>query len=133
MVEHVWTVLCEKVLEDPDTRVISLVDILERLIIDPEGGMEQQIEKAREAGKKGVFVNVQMQVVSWWIRSDHEKEEISHARIAFVSPLGERVMVQDVQIHWEKEISGQRIFVKLDKLPIARLGLYWFKIGRAHV
>lgn len=31
MAEHLWTVLCNKTLVDPDSKVISLIDVAESL------------------------------------------------------------------------------------------------------
>lgn len=126
MAEHLWTVLCGKMLVDSDTGVISLVDVIENLTVE---GLEQKIKEGIDQGKKGAFVNEPMKLVSWWFRTD-VREEVLQARVIFLNPAGEALMEQSFGMPWEKEqpSASIRAIVNLDRFPANMLGLYWFSI-----
>jgi hypothetical protein len=125
MAEHLWTVLCGKSLEDPDTSVISLIDVVENLTVE---GLEQKIAEGLSQGKKGAFVNAPMKLASWWFRSD-DMEEVLRARFVFLNPAGETLNAQTVEMPWGgAEGTTIRLFVKIERFPVNRLGLYWFAV-----
>lgn len=124
MAEHLWTVLCSKTLVDPDTEVISLIDVVESLTVE---GLELKIAEGLSQGKKGAFVNAPMKLVSWWFRSD-VREETLQARFALLNPVGETLHVQPVEMPWGDKGTTIRLFVNLERFPANMLGLYWFAV-----
>jgi hypothetical protein len=122
MAEHIWTVLCERHLIDPDSKVISLIDVSESVRVD---GLEQQIEDALRLGKRGALVNAPTQLVSWWFRSDSNEESLQ-VRFVLVSPDGKRLFEQPMNALWGEDRTFLRVFFKFDKLPVSMPGLYWF-------
>jgi hypothetical protein len=122
--DHIWTVLCNKMLVDPESQVISLVDVTESLEVE---GLEQQIEEALHSGKKGALVNAVTRLVSWWFRSD-TNEETLQARVVLLSPSGESLMVQPVNAPWGQDKLFLRITINLNKLPVSMPGLFWFVV-----
>jgi hypothetical protein len=130
MAEHVWTVLCQSSLIEPETKVISLFQVVEKLTLRPFSGgesVEVELERAHNEGKKGIYFPVQMRLVSWWVRTDPSREESIGPRIALQSPEGERLLEQVVPLDLEKYTS-QRLTLHLDKLQITQLGRYWFLV-----
>lgn len=125
MAEHLWTVLCGKTLEDPDSNVLSLIDVVENLTVE---GLEEKIAEGLRQGKKGAFVNAPMKLASWWFRSD-ATEEALRARFVFLNPAGEPLNVQTVEMPWAgAEATTIRLFVKIERFPANMLGLYWFAV-----
>lgn len=132
MAEHVWTVLCQSILMEPETKVISLAHITEKLTLHPipgDEGVERSLEKAHDEGKRGLYFPVQMRLVSWWIRTDSAREEAASPRISLQNPAGERLLEQVVTLDLEKYTS-QRLTLHLDRLQITELGRYWFVVER---
>jgi hypothetical protein len=120
MAEHTWTVLCGKRLVDPETDVMSLIDITESLTVP---GLADKIKNALEEGKRGVLVEIPMQIVSFWFRSNKEEAPLQ-ARFVLYDPAGERLLEQPVEMQWGQETSAIRLFVNLPKFPATSLGFY---------
>jgi hypothetical protein len=120
MAEHIWTVLCGKRLVDPETDVMSLIDITESLTVP---GLADKIKNALEEGKRGVLVEIPMQIVSFWFRSDKEETPLQ-ARFVLYDPAGEHLLEQPVEMQWGEETSATRLFVNLPKFPATSLGFY---------
>jgi len=129
MAEHLWTVLCERILVDTQNQVISLVDIIETLA---SKGLEQRVEEAKRIGKKGAILETRLQLVSWWHRDDPEEKTVQ-ARFLLHTPSGEIVMVAPASLDWAPDSNMLRLFVNLDKIPVAEFGLHWFSVQRPKV
>lgn len=131
MADHVWTVVCSKTLIDPSSNVASLIDITERLIlgaVSEEETVEQGFERAKSEGKKGIRFPVQLQLVSWWVRSDYSKPETAKIRVAIMGPEGDRLFQQDAVIEMEEGTTGRRLTVNFNAVPITSLGRFWFLV-----
>lgn len=124
MADHIWTVLCQKVLADKKTETISLIDVTESLSSE---GLAERLNDAMRTGKKGAALNVELQLVSWWFRSD-PKEVALHARFIFLSPSGETLFSQEARRDWANDSTALRLFVDINRLPITEFGLYWFAV-----
>jgi hypothetical protein len=122
MAEHIWTVLCERQLLDPESQVISLVDLRESAAIR---GLMEQIEEAVQSGKKAALVDIPTKVVSWWFRSD-STEEVIKARYTFIGPDGKRLLERAADLPWSDNTIFSRLFLQFNKLPITAPGLHWF-------
>jgi hypothetical protein len=124
MAEHLWSLLCERYLVDPESEVISLMDVRENVTVE---GLTQMLEEATHQGKKGALVNTPTLLVSWWFRSRAEEETL-HARYVFVSPDGKQISERVVVFPWHEGNPFSRIFVKFDPLPCSMPGLHWFLV-----
>ena len=124
MAEHIWSLLCERQLIDPESGVISLMDVRESVTVD---GLEKMLEDAAKQGKKGVLVDASTLLVSWWRRSSRE-EEVFHVRYSFMSPDDKRVNERTADFSWQADNWLARIFLKYDKLPCSMPGLYWLHV-----
>ena len=124
MADHIWTVLCQKPLTDPETNVLTLLEVTEHLLSE---GLQEKLEQALALGKKGILLNEPMQLVSWWYRSD-QQEPALNARFVLINPSGESVFAQSASVPWAKESDSLRLFIKVEKVPISAPGLYWFVV-----
>lgn len=135
MAEHVWTVLCGKVLTDPDSgTTISLMDVTERLTlhVKEEGLVEKLIVDARAEGDKGILVSAGLTLVSWWVRSDFLKPESTHLRYAVVNPGGDRIHEEAYQVDLDT-FTSNRIVIKMKEFPVSALGRHWIVIEKEPV
>lgn len=75
MIDHVWSVLCETSLLDQDSKLISLINVLEQLTIPEAPAPDKELP---------IVVNL----VSTWVRSDLNVPSQGQSQINFVSPSG---------------------------------------------
>ncbi len=75
MIDHVWSVLCETSLLDQDSKLISLINVLEQLTIPEVPAPDKELP---------IVVNL----VSTWVRSDLNIPSQGQSQINFVSPSG---------------------------------------------
>lgn len=75
MINHVWSVLCETSILDQDSKLLSLINVLEQLNIPETSSPDHELP---------VVVNL----VSTWIRTDLNVPSQGQSRINFVSPSG---------------------------------------------
>ena len=117
MAEHVWSVLCYKGCLDKFTNQVSLLDVLDRITIEPVEGME--IEAA---------FPLQADLVSLWYRSDWQKEESTKTRVRLRFPDGTwapKDYVLEIDL---TENPRNRTFVKMAVLPYEGKGVYRFVV-----
>ena len=124
MAEHIWTVVCERHLVDPSSQIITLVDMIESIY---EDGLELRLEEALGAGKRGAYLNLSMQLVSWWYRNDPQEERLN-VRFTVLNPAGVSVIEQTAEPEWTGEAAHLRVFVLFEKFPVTMLGLHWFLV-----
>lgn len=118
MAEHVWSVLCTSATVDRETSIASLLLVVEKLTFS-----EQMEEKALDTNDP--IFSVDMEIMSWWVRSDYATSESGTARIGLVAPNGEQL--QKVQAHINLEgTTGSRTKVRIFSLPFKGFGLYWW-------
>jgi len=130
MAQHVWTVLCDKVLRDNESpNTISLIQVVERLTLRAPSlrRIEDLIRESQEAGDKGILVTANMRLVSWWVRSDYSKEEMSRFRYAIINPGGKRIDEQFFPLNLLHSV-GQRVVCSIIDWPLSSLGLHWIVI-----
>ena len=124
MAEHLWTILCSKRLVDPESQVLSLIDIGETIHVE---GLEKQLAEAARLGKKGALLNISALLASYWHRSDPSEANL-HIRFFIRDQKSVELLVQEVNTPWEEGIIFKRIFINLPKLPVATPGLMWILV-----
>lgn len=132
MADHVWTVLCQKTVTDADTGLFGMMDVFDKLILNPTSetpDVEAKLDEAHNSGKKGATFPARLRIVTQWIRSDASKPEDFSFRIALVDPLGERLFEQTVPLELSTSIA-QRITIRSEQISITILGFYWFIVER---
>jgi hypothetical protein len=114
MIDHVWSVLCETALIDQDSKLISLINILEQITIPEEPGPDKALP---------IVVNL----VSTWVRSDLSVPGKGQSRINFVSPSGNTLqsLLNDVDLTNYERLRAKGQFRGL-KLP--EEGQYHFNV-----
>jgi hypothetical protein len=120
MAEHVWSVLCYSKSIDKETNVISLLHVIDKI------GLEQSEELGATLAEKGpVIFPIQMDLVSWWVRSDYSQpERTTTVRLVTVMPSGEKLYQPLSNIDLERRTSWHYI-IKFTNFPFRGLGLYW--------
>ncbi len=124
MADHVWSVLCRKGVQDKETNIISLHEVTERVTAKvPDGvGFEEEIDAGR------VLFPVQLEVVSWWVRSEGPPKKIE-GRLLMVAPDGEEISGLKFDIDLTGKHKSRRTIAKLPGIPANHGGgRFWFII-----
>jgi hypothetical protein len=122
MAEHVWSVLCERLLADIDTKVANLIGVVERVILHES---REQIDRDLE-GKHGILHP--MRLISWCVRSNPDVEETFELRVTFDSPGGEHIM--STVIPATLKDYGIRVRVAFEGIPWRGPGIYWVVVHK---
>jgi hypothetical protein len=109
MIQHAWTVVCEKSVIDKDTNNISL-DVLEQLNINVP---------TIPSDAEGVIFPVRMEIVSLWYRTSDENISKAEGRVRIEASTGEAVVSADIGIDFSKS-SRYRTRARLGGLPIPK-------------
>jgi hypothetical protein len=131
MAEHVWTVLCDKILIDPGSDKVSLIDIIETLTlhVSKSGEVERMIAEAKADGDKGILVSAVLYLVSRWTRSEPSNPEDAKFRYVFLNPSGERVHEEGYAVDLRNS-SSQRAVIRFREIPVSALGRHWIIIEK---
>lgn len=117
MINHAWTVVCEKSIIDKETNNISL-DVLEQMAIRT---------LPFPADVKGIIFPVQMEIISLWYRGLSEDGAKGHARLRIIMPNNEEVSVTNIDIDLITS-HRQRTRSRLNGLPVPKnvSGYFYF-------
>lgn len=126
MAEHVWSVFCQSGAIDRATGIVSLLQVLETINIEiPPDKSKEVLDSPENLGK---LLRLDAQVVSWWVRSDPEKEEQGEARIYILTPKGEKVATSTDPMNLDFEKFGYRTHTRVQGFPYMGTGLYWIVV-----
>lgn len=125
MAEHVWTVLCYRGSVDKDVGNVSLLHVIEELRFAEEEGVI--LESMQQADARAVGID--MQLVSWWVRTDFTQPEQAQARITLLMPNGKEMESAQLPVNLT-ESTGFRWKMHLPALPFVGFGLYWFVVEK---
>jgi hypothetical protein len=123
LAEHAWTVLCESSVIDMDTQLVSLFNVLEHINI------AEPVEKIEEVIESKAAFKVQMELWSWWIRSDYTKPETATIRYSLIAANGEQFPPRLFRVSLET-ISTAHTRLRMRSFPFRGLGLYWWIVER---
>jgi hypothetical protein len=114
MINHIWSVLCESSILDQDTKLISMINVLEELAIPDE-----------PAPDKGLQIVASL--VTLWVRSEINKPSQGFARYNFTSPSGNilQSLEQPIDLTKYERLRSRGQFVGLN-LPES--GQYFFNV-----
>ena len=129
MAEHIWTVLCHRACVDRETNLISLLEATEKVVVPPG-----QLEKARAASPKAkshrLLARVQMQLATWWKRTQRDEPEQTLSRLSMIDVDGEEFSSHEVPVPLD-EFAGFRAVANIEAIPIDRgSGTMWFRVSR---
>jgi hypothetical protein len=119
MPRHIWTVLCERVLIDPETNSLTLVDVVEQLTLTPDDWPPQPS-----------VLSVRLELVSLWFRETGDSDANIIARTVFETP-AKKVLAQGaIEIGFPRDAELARTTARFRDLPVEGAGTYLFRIER---
>ncbi len=125
--QNLWTLICKKAIVDKETNLISIIEILEKFVIDidmnkaPEH-IVQTIENSDP--KNPLQVGGEMVVASHWsIEEKYEGEEIS-VFTTIKDANSEILGKAEFSFVTQKGDGKHRTFLKLPSFPVTSAGVY---------
>jgi hypothetical protein len=88
MIKHGWSVICQASIVDKDTNLFSIINVIEGVAIQGE----QSADK---------IFPLPIQVASFWYRENNDIPAKGQARNRFISPSGEIIKEQEMEIDLE--------------------------------
>ena len=109
MINHIWSILCERVSIDKETNLISYLTCIEEITADKMPAIHQLL----------VFGSL-------W-QTDQPKKDTLSFRLSLISPLGkEKILVESDPQLIDKE--RHRTNIILNGIPLEQVGKYIFKL-----
>ncbi len=118
--KHIWTVICEKSSVDKETNLLSMFNCIEQ--------MNLTLDKEKVFKKEGLIVKVDLQLVSFWIIENHNKENILEFKVEIISPDGNSLSSYINKVNIAKGILRFRNIVNIRTFKIAGEGRYKIKM-----
>ena len=114
MIQHIWTVLCQRNIVDTISNNVSLIDVFESLRIE---GMAPKNSEAT------FIVPFPFYLVTLWGRKDPDTPCQGHARDIILNPKGKTIVEQEHEIDLTKDIRARHTR-RLEGFPVQRSGRY---------
>lgn len=122
MVEHIYSILCERLLTDDANGTVTLCGILEKVYVEPADA--EMLDSAKDRATGFAFP---MYLVSWFVRTDFSKPETLRVRARWRIPGNREVPLGEFPISLEG-INGVRSKMLVPGVPWAGEGRYWFYV-----
>jgi hypothetical protein len=109
MIQHIWSILCERISTDHDTNLVSYLTCIEEITVN-------QLP----------FAIPLLALGSLW-QTDRPSKDVLKERLILVSPEGsEKTLIEPEDCIFEKE--RHRINIILNGIPFDKFGKYIFKV-----
>ena len=112
MIEHIWTILCSRVITSLETNNVSLIEVTEELVLDVGAAGDQ---KSTELSVIPLPLNLVL--VSLWSRIEDDEPIVGTAKDIFLTPSGRTLGEQKFKIDLSDHIR-MRTMRNLIHLPI---------------
>lgn len=120
MITHIWSVLCQRSIVDPQSNNVSIIDVFEALEVDINPAPNINIQDNPEFN-----VPVNYQVVSLWARAD-EKKVVGQLRITLIGPNDKKRILVDKELTFPDDKRRMRTINEIQGLPVNKSGNYHF-------
>ncbi|MFC2058341.1 hypothetical protein ACFLTS_01690 [Chloroflexota bacterium] len=115
MIEHIWTVLCSRVITDKESNNVSLLDVMEEITLIVQGagsGGEVLLEKDR------AILPFTLVLASLWSRKKTDKPVAGTAKDIVITPSGKILTENEFKVDLSNHIR-MRTKRNLHNLPVA--------------
>jgi hypothetical protein len=118
MIEHLWSVLCSRILTDEKTRNISLIDIVGQVSVTSE------LPKEGETS----ILTIPLVLASMWRRSDLNIPTQGEFQIILTDPKGKELARGEMLIDLTQKHLRARTMCNFNGIPVTEAGTYRFGI-----
>jgi hypothetical protein len=114
MIDHVWSVLCNRAIIDAESKNMSIHDVVEQLQIT-------------EAPKPGGVLPIRVELVTYWVRSIPDRPMKGLSRVSYIFPSGKVAGQIEVPVDLT-EVEGARNKVVFERLPVEENGRHYYLV-----
>ncbi len=122
--ENIWSIVCKKVIVDEQTKLVNIIDVIERISIDIDTTKTPKELTNNIKQKKPIEIQTELTVASFWTISKKDRgQELTIETIIKdhnLTELGKNILKFNVN----NKNSRQRTFIKLNSLLITDNGEY---------
>lgn len=115
---HIWSVLCNKAVVDPDNNLLSLRDLIEELSVD----------LPKEAEGKAIKIPIEFEVVSYWVAKNKTNPQNGESIIEIYDPKGKELAKIPQNITFENNTHRLRTRMRISGMGLTGSGEYTFKV-----
>ena len=119
MAKHVWSVLAQRVIQDRTSNQLSLIDLIDVISV--------KFDRPPDSEKQLAF-QLNLQLVSSWMRSNPATPEQGTTRLSVVSPTGKRSVGSGELLIDLRTTPNARTIFRTGKLPYTGPGTYGFVV-----
>lgn len=122
MIKHIWSVLCQRSIIDPQSNNISIIDVFEALEVDIN-----PVSNVKEGRDNAEFnIPIQYQVVTLWDITKNKKPTVD-IRITLINPDSkEKILVTTNNLKFPLDKKRMRSINQIQGLPVNKSGDYHF-------
>jgi len=123
LIEHIWTVLCSRVITSRETNNVSLIEVTEEL------GLDVGMEGDKKITDQSVIpLPLSLILVSLWSRMEDDKPIVGTAKDILLTPSGKTLGEQEFKINLSDHMRMRtmRNFIHLP-IPVKESGKYRFR------
>jgi hypothetical protein len=125
--ENIWSVVCKRVIVDEQTKLMSLIDIVEKLILDID--IEKAPQEIRDSFKEGRFekpIQIQdsMTVASYWNIEKQYRGATLEVETIIRDQEDQKLASGILPLEIGKENTNHRTIFTLPSLPVTGSGIY---------
>lgn len=123
MIEHIWTILCSRVITSRETNNVSLIEVTEEL------GLDVGMEGDKESTDRSVIpLPFSLILVSLWSRMEDDKPIVGTAKDILLTPSGKTLGEQEFKVNLSDHVRMRtmRNLIHLP-IPVKESGKYRFR------
>ena len=114
MIDHIWTVLCSRVVVDIESQNLSIQNVLEQLNLAAEPAPD-------------LVIGIPYDIASFWVRSEADTPAKGRSRITLVDPSGAATSIVEMAIDLT-QVERARHRIHCSGLRATGPGRYVFRV-----
>lgn len=120
--KHIWTVLCQNFSIDKETNLLSLFNCVEELTVKIDRTKITNIDKS------DIFINMNIQLVSFWSIENPEKDSVLRTKAELLDPEGKLINEFPREINVKRGPLRFRSIINIRGMKIKKEGRYILKM-----
>lgn len=125
--KNLWSIPCKKSIVDEQTKLVSLIDIIERIIIEVD--LEKAPREIKDSiGKNYLETPIQLQdsliIASYWAIASKDRKGSLTVETKILDHKEKQIAQGLLSFETKKELTNQRTFVTIPILSVGGSGVY---------
>jgi hypothetical protein len=125
--KNIWSIACKRSVVDERSKLMSLIDVIEKLILDIDlSNAPEDIQKNYKNGKLTQPINIpgEITIASFWTVSENDKGGKLQLSTIVLDNENKELAKGELSFQIEKGKPNHRTFVTIPTFPISGSGTY---------